>query len=126
MSVSAGSSPAYPCNLVLNGEPYQAAAVLWGCWQQPGRGASSHRQGLTLESQCLGNMVIKCMWHLKLGQLTVSARIIWSDTVKDKREGSEGRLSPHPSPGPGETLTELVFFHQLILPLSSQYSRGVI
>lgn len=83
------------------------------------RGSLSHWPRLTLESRCLSNMMIKCMWHLKLGQLTVSARIAWSDTVKDKREGSGRRFCPHPSSDPGEALTGLGFFPQVILPFSS-------
>lgn len=91
--------------------------LLAATWQ----GASSHRPGLTLETQCPSNMMIKCTWHLKLGQLTVSARIAWSDTGKDEREGSGRRLFSHSGPGsgPGPTRTELGFFHQTILPLRS-------
>lgn len=58
----------------------------WGCGPGLAGAASCHQPGLTLDSPCLGTMVIECPQHLELGQLTAFAGIPRSDRVKNKRE----------------------------------------
>lgn len=69
------SGPPTPTSLgpgpSLNGEPHREAASLRGAAGGTWWGASSHRPGITLGAPCPSNLMIKCTWHLKLGQLTV-------------------------------------------------------
>ena len=61
---------------------------------------------------------MKCTRRLELGQLTVFARIPWSDTVKNKRVGRWKEAAPPTPPtlqSLGETLAGPAFFSDLIL-----------